>query len=62
MGTQKNRHNETILLSTEIKPKSDVKENINTLTLKNCVYLDYDLYSMPILYASVHKLKLKHYR
>ena len=24
VGTQKNRHNETVLLSTEIKPKSDV--------------------------------------
>ena len=30
--------------------------------LKNCVYLDYDLYNMQILYASVHKLNLKHYR
>ena len=62
MDTQKNRHNETVLLSTKIKPKSDVLENINNFMLKNCVYLDYDLYSMQILYASVHKLNLKHYR
>ena len=61
VGTQKNRHNETVLLSTVIKPKFDVLENINNFTLKNCVYLDYDLYSMQI-YASVHKLNLKHYR
>ena len=62
MGTQKNCHNETVLLSTKIKLKSDLKENINNFMLKNCVYLDYDLYSMQMLYASVHKLNLKHYR
>ena len=56
MGTQKNGLNETMLLSTKIKLKSDVLGNINNFTLKNCVYLDYDLYSMQILYTSVHKL------
>ena len=30
-------------------------ENINDFTLKNCVYLDYDLYCMQIWYTSVHK-------
>ena len=45
-GTQKNRLNETVLLSTKVK--SDVYENINDFTLKNCVYLDYDLNSMQI--------------
>ena len=56
MGTQKNGRNETVLLSTKIKLKSDVLGNINNFTLKNCVYLDYDLYSMQIFYTSVHKL------
>ena len=32
-----------------------MKENINDFTLKNCVYLDYDLYSMQIWYTLVHK-------
>ena len=31
-----------------------MKENINDFTLKHCVYLDYDLYSMQIWYTSVH--------
>ena len=57
MGTQKNRHNETVLLSTEIKPKSDVLENINNFTLKNCVYLDYDLSCLySIQYADMIRL------
>ena len=30
---------------------------INNITLKNPVYLDYDLYSMQIGYTSVHKLE-----
>ena len=28
---------------------------MNDFTLKNSVYLDYDLYSMQIFYTSVHK-------
>ena len=31
---------------TKVLVKSDVLENIYDFTLKNCVYLDYDLYSM----------------
>ena len=55
LGTQKKRRNKTVLLSTTLYIKSDEQENINTLPLKNCVYLDYDVYSMQVLYATVNK-------
>ena len=48
VGTQKNRRNETVLLSTKLKVKSDDLENIYNFKLKKCVYLDSDIYSMQI--------------
>ena len=40
VGTQKNRLNETILLSTHNICKNDGEENINNFTLKIFVYLN----------------------
>ena len=40
MGTQKNRFNETVPLSTKTYAKTDGQENIHDLTLKNFVYLN----------------------
>ena len=37
-----------VTLRHKIIDRSDVYENINDFTFKNCVYLDYDLYSMQI--------------
>ena len=48
LGPQKNRRNETVLLSTKLYVKSDVEENVNDFTLKNCVYLGYHLFSIQI--------------
>ena len=42
--------NKTYVLGTQKN-----RLNIDDFTLKNCVYLDYDLYSMQICYTSVHK-------
>ena len=44
--TQKNRRNETVLLSSKLLVKADGYETIYYFTLKNCVYLDSDVYSM----------------
>ena len=46
VGTQKNRRNETVLLSTKIIILMCKK--ILRFYAKNCVYLDYDLYSILI--------------
>ena len=48
VGTQKNRRNETVLLSTKIIGKIRCVRKYYDFTLKNCVYLDYDLYSIQI--------------
>ena len=40
VGTQKNRRNETVRLSTKLQVTSDLLENIYYFTLKNRVYLD----------------------
>ena len=40
VGTQKNRHNETVLLSTKKYDKTDRLENIYKFTLKHLVYLN----------------------
>ena len=43
VGTQKNRRNETVLLSINLMCKKILR-----FYAKNCVYLDYDLYSKQI--------------
>ena len=48
VGTQKNRRNETVLLSTKIIGSICCVRKNYDFTLKNCVYLDYDLYSIQI--------------
>ena len=46
VGIQKNCRNETVLLSTKIIGYIWCVRKYNDFTLKNCVYLDYDLYSI----------------
>ena len=49
VGTQKNCHTETVLLSTKNYTLNLMcKKILRVYAKKNCVYLDYDLYSIQI--------------
>ena len=48
VGTQKNRRNETALLSTKIIGLIWCVRKYYDFTLKDCIYLEYDLYSIQI--------------
>ena len=48
VGTQKNRRNETVLLSTKDYTLNLMCKKILRFYAKNCVYLDYDLCSIHI--------------
>ena len=65
VGTQKNRRNETVLLSTKNYTLTLMCKKTLRFYATNCVYLDYDLFSIQIRYTSAHKsnwLNSKHYR
>ena len=52
MGTQKNRRNETVRLSTKLQVTSDLEENIYYFTLKNRVYLDWCIQYVGMIHLS----------